>query len=455
MTEAYYAFLGICVLIALSDWRAGILACVLVDVIRDPVRKLDPGHPVFITVAGALVWAAVFVSMYQRHHKDLRAMLARYPAVRRSFLLFVAAILPGAAMSCLLYPSGWKLAAIGGVSYLVSFLGLAIGAAFPSSERTVYRFTAFYVVVNSVALIGTLAEYADVASEVLGGINMTWLRHHGGYTVELISGIYRSPDIMGLHAAHVVVLSFILAMRRRNQLRAVWIGLACWGGVSLLLCGRRKMIAIPLAFLACYLLVGVLRGVRTSSIYKQLGFLVCLSAAGLLLATRERQVSSEYLDYAATLMTRGASRSNELVVGSVLTTVQQTGLLGAGLGSATQGSYYVGANIRGSWQEDGASRLFREFGVPGALLIAVAIVYFGKAIWLAIRSVPANHPAQELQIALLSVGVANGLSFIASHQQYSGDPVNMIFAAIYVGAVFGIPWMLHRPGSPLLPHPGR
>ena len=59
MELLYYAVVMLVILIALGDWRSALYLCVLLDALRDPVRKLTEGQPVAITIAGASVWAVV------------------------------------------------------------------------------------------------------------------------------------------------------------------------------------------------------------------------------------------------------------------------------------------------------------------------------------------------------------------------------------------------------------
>ena len=87
----------------------------------------------------------------------------------------------------------------------------------------------------------------------------------------------------------------------------------------------------------------------------------------------------------------------------------------------------------------GGSRLLKELGIPGILLLLICFNYFFSALKSSMGMIPARHPAQSLQVDLLSVVIANGGSFIVSHQQYSGDPVSSLMVLVILGAVFGAP----------------
>ena len=58
-SDVYYGFIVVLSILCFLDWRKGLYLCLLVDVLRDPVRKLIEDQPVFVTVAGAVPWGAV------------------------------------------------------------------------------------------------------------------------------------------------------------------------------------------------------------------------------------------------------------------------------------------------------------------------------------------------------------------------------------------------------------
>jgi len=448
METIYYALVAVAFFLAIGNWRAGLYACILFDAMRDPIRKLSADQPVAITVAVCVVWIGVFLGAAKTHRAELRdAMRRQFPKLRAGIQCLVVALIPGAALSVVLYQRGYLLAAIGGISYLAPLVGLAIGFLVPRNQRDIERILMFYTVLNSSLLIGAVLEYNGSDLPGLGGISMSWIRQMQGLEVNLISGFYRSPDILGLHAAHVVMFSTILALRAKGPGRFGWSTLAMWGGMCLLLAGRRKTIAIPFIFVAAYLLLSLWRGSRVSRGAIILAGVAALVTAGTLTLMREAEVSTEYTDYASTLIDRGGTRSKEIVVGSVLSTLHQSGLLGDGLGVATQGSHYVKVTVsRSGWQEDGASRLFKELGLAGVLFVGLAAILCAQALAGALNVMPAAHPAADLQLCLLCVVLGNAACFVASHQIYSGDPASSLFVVSLLGMVFGLTkvWMQQK-----------
>lgn len=66
----YHLCTGLATLIALFDWRIGLILCVLFDGIRDPVRKVTPNYPLIISLTVVAIWSATFLGaiMQQPEH---------------------------------------------------------------------------------------------------------------------------------------------------------------------------------------------------------------------------------------------------------------------------------------------------------------------------------------------------------------------------------------------------
>lgn len=442
MEYAYIALIVFTGVMALTNWRFAVYLCLIADVVRDPVRKLSENQPVWVTVAGVVPWMLVMLKAFSQEQPELRAVFQRYPLAARILGLLIVALVPGFLLSCVSYSSGYILAIIGAASYLAPLAGLALGYLLIKNERTMTRFLTVYILLNSVMMIGTPLEFLEMDVPGLGGIRMDWIRYREGYIVDLISGFYRSPDVMGLHAAHIVMFGLILAARSKSTTAIAWLTLVLWGLVCILLCGRRKMIAIPLVFLAAYLVLsyfyGSARRVRTLTSV----VLLMAVATGALLASDLGLQWGEYAEYASTTLSESPDRLNDNVLGGLFESIRQSGILGAGLGTGTQGRYYAavqtGDNARG-WQEDGLGRLIIEVGVPGFILFLIAgynmVVSFRQSLQL----VPRESTVRDLQLLLLAVVAGDLASFLVAHQHFSGDPVSALIVTLLGGAVLGAP----------------
>lgn len=443
----WYAIVAIASVAAAANWRQGIYVGILIDVLRDPVRKLIPGQPVMVTLSGSFVWICIILAVLFSRQDQLRLLYQRYPRLRTAMGLLLLALIPAAVVTIVSYSRGWLVAAIGGLSYLVPTLGVLAGFVFVRAERDVTRMMFWYVAVNLVMLFSVPMEYLKLDIPALGGIDHVWIRYRTGYIVDLMCGWYRSPDIMGLHAAHVIIFSIILGGHPKSQGKIAWLLPVLFAGFCLLVSGRRKMLGMPLVFVAVYLFLGIVYQVA------RVGRLSAFAAVGLLIGAAAALVlwnpqdSAEYTEFATTLLTEGADRSQEMILGSTISTLKQAGILGGGLGMATQGKYYAGVSaerhFRG-WQEDGVSRLVFEFGIPGVLLLVVGILLLLSCILQSLRGLPTRSREILMQLALVAVVASDAASFAISHQQFSGDPVNALLVTLMLGMVLKFPLLFSR-----------
>jgi len=455
MDDLFSGLVVLVALFALGKWREAIFACLLIDATRDFFRKISEQQSVLTTLTIGLVWMAALFGAFTLNGRECRSLFLRYPQYKKSVLALVAALVPGALISTLMYQNGWVLAVVGILSYLCPGIGIVLGYLWPRRADDIYKWLSAYVLINAVVLIGVILEIGKVKFPGLGGMNMVWIRYNGTDIVQLIAGFYRSPDVMGLHAAHVILFGAIIALRPRQRFTWFWLLICTWGATCVLLSGRRKMIGMPAVFLVSYV------GLVTSS-SGRIRFAVGMAGAAVVivgmlsLIIETQDISSDYTRFASTIMGDVFERTSESFSSAVAVTLQQSGLLGDGLGVATQGRHRLGivTNTR-DWQEDGVGRLFKELGVPGVVLAVVSLYFLIAAVRHSMTAIPKGHPAQSLQFGIYSVVFANACGFIVSHQAYSGDPSTILMIGFCLGMGLGIPrtvWSnVSRPVSPKRP----
>ena len=441
-------FLGMIVascFLSLSNWRLGIYCLTFLAIIRDPCRKLQlletPDQDrilVFVGLAMNIVWPCMYLGLLAER-PNIFSQLGQFKPLKTAFSLFVLALIPAALVSTFFYDGGYKVALIGLASYIVPIIGLVIGYAFIKSPVDLTRFLKFYSIFNAIAITSCFFEYSGYEHPLLGGINMVWIRYRTGYIVDLMSGSFRSPDILGLHAAHVVMFSLLLLTLKST--RQHWLYLSCIaiGMLVLLMCGRRKMLAIPLVYV---LAVGHIlfrrnllsRGLMLASVIT-FGSLI----VGVSFLTQSGYIEADYSEYASSLATESVDRAESNIIGGIVESIRRSGLLGSGLGTATQGRYYVKSSAKHQFNEDGVSRLFAEFGVLGVFLVLIALFSIMKFIYQR-----AINTIRDKEIAFIVAGVfgiviSNGASFAYSHQAYSGDPNAMLMVAFFMGILMSSP----------------
>jgi hypothetical protein len=428
----YLAFVGASCFYALSNWRRAWLLVVICAVIQDPVRKLTSGTPVWISFAVVILYAALLWSARKELALNLRDFRARFPSLQAALAIMSGAVLLATLNGLITFGiANWQVPLLGLFTYSLPLAAALFGYTWAYREEWLYRYFTLYAAVTSVALIGTLFEYLriDIPGIGLVGADSDWIRHLPGIQIRLLSGFYRSPDVMAWHAATLTCVAAAMAARRTLRTATLlWGGLAAWGFFNCMIAGRRKAIYYAAAFAACFLW----RYFRRLRVQQILG--VALVSVMLILVVRHFTTNEDKQTYA-----RGAtatqSELTQRLEGGVMVTFRQSGFVGLGLGSATQGVYHLAPGQRLAWQEGGLSKLALEIGLPGLLATALlAFVVIRLLLRLtAIADVPGS--SQFIRVTLFALVIANVLNFMASAQAYT-DAVLALMTGFFVGALF-------------------
>jgi hypothetical protein len=328
--------------------------------------------------------------------------------------------------------AGWKAPALSLFIYSAPIPAVLLGYTWLQREEHLYTLFRFYAVVTSAALVGTFLEFFDLKWAALGTVALSEynMRYLPGIEIRMLSGFYRGPDIMGWHAAMLAIIGLIMTMRRQTLQRAwMWLLVTGYGILGCFLSGRRKAIYM----VAVFVLVFLWRYFRRLTALQVISFALALGLVGAVVY----KISA---DEKANVYARGAittrAEITQRLEGGLWETVRQYGILGAGLGTATQGVQHIAsdASLIG-WQEGGLGKLAMELGIPG--LIAVFIL--GAAMLRVMLRLSA-HPdvegsSQIMRCALFGIFVANVVEFLVSAQAYS-DAVLTLMTAFLLGCMF-------------------
>lgn len=438
----FLSFVALAATIALVDWRRGWMIAVFVGVISDPIRKLVPGTPVFLTMSIVAIYAAALFSSQASIIEVARDFSARYPRVREAVKLTMFALVIAFCRGLATFGIAiWKAPVLSLFTYLLPIPAILFGYAYLDRPERLERFLKFYSAIVCVALIGGILEFFRVPWRTLGTVAMNedWIRHLPGIQVRIIAGFFRGPDIMAWHAGMLAIIGIFFIVRRGRSgslLSAImWTTLASWGFFNVMLSGRRKMFYMVAVFAIIFLWrqVGRLRSAQVA------GLAVCALLFGGIfyqISTGDDETSA----YAKASMTTRKELSQRLE-GGLFESFRQYGLLGGGLGVATQGAHHLVGAADGAilgWQEGGAGKLAVELGIIGLIAVLVLGQAIGKTL-LKIglsRNIPLNTSVERN--ALFAIIVANGATFLASAQPYT-DPTLALITAFLVGALFGFP----------------
>jgi hypothetical protein len=420
----------------LLDWRSALYAMVLIAALQDPLRKLIPGTPGWLVLATAPVLAVAALQMMLSQPYWWRAFRANYPPIARAMGWLGLACLPAASISATYGSGSWMLTLLGAFSYSVLLMSIVLGYHLPLTIQTLRRVLGFYCIVSAVMLTGGYLEYLDIGhgSPLIGTENLgiQWVRYSGDYVVDLVAGFYRSPDVMGWHAAATVMLSVVLALTSRGGPRWGWLLLGTFAMGALLLCGRRKMVfMIPVFFALIICLYWAFS--RRQGVTSLLAIaLVPVMAAGLVGGWLNED--SAQIRYYADNSVDTIDQLERHGIDSVVETVRQAGFFGSGLGVATPGSHHLNVERPRVWQESGPSRVMVELGVPGFIaLIFLVLTLFRAAWWVSRYHLQSASPYAGYVAGLMAFFTVNISSLVVSGQILA-DP----FIASFIGLMLGV-----------------
>ncbi|HEV7573142.1 MAG TPA: hypothetical protein VGQ21_16700 [Thermoanaerobaculia bacterium] len=431
----FAAFMLMSMSFTLVDWRRGWLMAILCGVLQDPARKLTVGTPVIMSISIVAIYVAVLFAGQSTLQKDGREFSRRFSSLFGTLIFFFIFLFLAAINGLFTFGlDQWKAPAMSFFLYLAPMPAVIIGYAFLQREEQLFDVFKFYAIVTSIAMIGTPLEYFRVPWRALGTVAISEnMRFLTGLNVRLLSGFYRGPDIMGWHAATLTMIGIIMTVRLQSFRSAwIWLVVSGWGFLNCLMSGRRKAIYMIAVFGAAFLW----RYFRRLSAPKLIAFAL-ISVIGLFVTSRlsQNEESSAYTKSAYTTQEEVWGR----LEGGVIGTIEESGIMGAGLGTATQGVYHVisensAATMLG-WQEGGLGKLAIELGLPGLLAVAL----FGLTMFLTMIKI-SGHPdvpgsSQLARAALFGIIVANIVEFMVSAQAYS-DPVLTLLTAFFIGCMF-------------------
>lgn len=439
---------AVCAVRALAGWRTGILVMIALAAVQDPLRKLVPGTPGWLVLLTAPVFVAVVIGSASQRRGWWTDFRREHKSIAEALILLCVLALPAAAMSATYSNGSWKLTLLGAFSYSVIFLGMIAGFHFARGERDLRRLLVAYALLHGFMLLGGVLEYLHMfsGSRVIGSraLGYEWIRWGHGYTVDMISGFYRSADVMGWHAAAVAMVSLILASTSSGTRRWTWLGLSVLGLVALLLCGRRKMVYMLPIFLLSFGFIFWQAG-RAGRVIALMGFLA-IPLAGVAVvgdwigegSANIRYYRGEGLQQHAWESIRGQGFS------TMIETYRQNGVLGAGLGFATPGSHHIAAARPRIWQESTSSRVLVELGVPGAIGFLLVMLTIALKLWRIVRSQLRTHAALSVYLGgLVAFFMANVGSLVVSGQILA-DPFIAAFLGFLVGVALSIPRLGRR-----------
>lgn len=145
---------GAIALLCVAHWRAGVIATLAMGFALDPLRKLVPGEPLYLSVMVFVLVAATLAGMRVRGVRlSLDPIFAWSGSLRVPLLLFVLLVV-FQSIAALLRTGSLPIALIGLIAYLAPIPGVLIGVSYAKRTGDVRRLVTWYVGCVAVMAVG-------------------------------------------------------------------------------------------------------------------------------------------------------------------------------------------------------------------------------------------------------------------------------------------------------------
>lgn len=453
MLEIVAAVLAIGAVMAFNNWRNGLLACVAVGFIQDPIRKLVSGQPGYLSVLVIVVFALVCAAMLSRRvPMRLVHLYGRDKKLKNAWHAFIALIIIQSIMSFLNFGNP-VISMLGLVNYLAPLAAMLVGFAYVRSPRDIERFFGVYAALAvPFALCVYLSSWYENQWDVLKDIGAFSGRrlviYDQGTIMYSYSGLLRAGEYAAWHAAMSCVILFIFASVKRSFILRVVTGILIVLLIgAIVLTGRRKMVMALTIFLAMYtfLLAYFWYGLR--NLAPLIITLCIIGSASLLLQTSDKK-EKIYSARGGTVYIHIGERL-ETALDLFASAYERAGFFGVGAGVTAQGAGHFGVNedeqvgIRGA-SEAGIGKVTAELGVPGLIVILWLSFRFVKHIKQLFKQTPKRYTRFTVILAaLVSILIANAATYFVAVQLY-GDLFVLLLLGLWTGFIFAIERMLQQ-----------
>ena len=458
MVAIFSVIILFCAVSAILDWRKGIYACVVAALVQDPLRKLLPEEPVYLTLIAAIVLSLAAARAFSNGvNFKLRQITGWSHRLGTPFLVLMLWIVIQ-TLNSLVTIGNPLVTAVGLATYIAPIPALILGYQFAlrAGPEGVQDWLRFYLVLVGSALSTVFLEYTGLESDLFGQVGEGMKVYDLGTVLIGKTGIFRSTEVAAWHATAAACFAFIVLTSSKINNRRIIIAVvvvAIMVAISVLT-GRRKSIMAVAIFATTYLFLFAL---LYKDVQNWLLGLIAVSATlflifGGILHSETASHSDRALEYQL-FLERGAmvfedapDRVLSMTLGQAKWATRTTGILGAGVGVATSGARHVSSIGQqfGGAGEGGIGKLLVELGIPGLILIGWFMLVLVRHFWRILRyTARRSSSVFRLSAGLVAFLVANGMIFVVNTQIFSDFFVLIVFG-LTLGFLLAMPALAKR-----------
>jgi hypothetical protein len=431
--------------LCIANWRAGFLICIVAGFLQDPIRKLVPDEPVYLTATVGIFVAATFLGASLRGVRlRFRPIHTWYKSLRLPMSLFAGLVIIQSILA-LVNTGSPMLALIGLLAYLSPLPAILLGYNFCSTEKQALQYLRTYIFLSLAMTSGIFLSYAGYDWKILESVGEGLFAYAPtGEQLTLFPGFFRAPEVAAWHiGTGICLLGVVLLAAKRKALKWLCGPLIAFFATALVLTGRRKFFVEIVLFAAIYLLMltlfrrGAIKSAATIMGAIVVGFLVYVYAVPDDVTASIRP----YYERGQNVQAEGMDRLSGNTIQSFQWVIDQNGILGSGAGTGSQGAQYFGggSDLVGLSAEGGLGKVLAELGLPGLVLALWLAIAVGLYMWSVIKYLNDSGSALAgLACGFVAFLVANAFVYLVAHQAF-GDVFILINLGFMLGFVMAMP----------------
>ena len=446
MVSLFLVLLGVCCVLSFVSGRYWLGSILLIGFLQDPVRKFVPNEPVYFVVLVGVLFAFILMSQLAKYgfKQSIEPFEKWTSKLRMPITLFLIVLFLQFANSFFSY-GNFTMSSIGLISYIAPLLAIVIGYSSVNSVADIRKFMKIYSAVGIALSLSVFLSFSGFDLQLFKEVGAGLKIYDQGTVLRSYSGFMRTGEIAAWHlATSACFLIILLVTSDKKPLILVAIVLCLVIAISLT--GRRKMIMLISLFCVFFIISYLYYRQTINSKYAIASIVAMLIVwLGVEVFFPSNYDGSEFENY----LVRGTSvygnsltRFIDLGLGPLNWAIQRVGILGGGLGIASQGSKLFGAvNVAGGSGEGGLGKIVVELGIPGLLVIFWLVVrfagYLNRLFSLSAQGfVPRN--IMPIVIGISAFLAVNALTFTIATQVY-GDVFILLMLGLLSGFLFAIP----------------
>lgn len=447
MLQLSLLLLALACAMSLYSRRYWLFCVLLIGFLQDPLRKLVPGEPVFFVVFVAIVFACILVGQFLRKGvlPNLEPFLKWNKLLEKPLLLFVLILILQYAHSMFRYQN-IIVSTIGLASYIAPILAVIVGYFSVSRLENIRIFMKVYATIGVLVAFSVLISYMGVDWTIFKEVGVGLKIYDQGTLLRSFSGFMRTGEIAAWHiATSICFIAMLIASSKRSYSLLIAALIVALMVLAIMLTGRRKMIML-ISMFGIFFFIGV-SFLRQSLQVKylmvaSLGAIAVWFGIEIAFPGGYGQTTEYYLARSGTVYSDATGRFYELGLKPIGWAYNRTGLLGGGLGIASQGaSEFNVSSIAGGAGEGGLGKLMVELGLPGLLLVLWLMLAIGKYNLKTLQLTAQPFVTSELLPLMCGVAAflgVNVLTFFIATQLY-GDFFILIMIGLMAGFLFATP----------------